>query len=51
MADFMTSFGDDLGTLITDEFLSSQLQVQDGGGFDLEPFDFNNPPGRIDARQ
>ncbi|KAK9438791.1 Heat-labile enterotoxin, A chain [Metarhizium brunneum] len=48
----MTSFDDELGTLITDEFLSAQLQVQDGSGFDFEPFDFNNPPeGTIDSRQ
>lgn len=48
--DFMTSFEDNLGTLITDEFLSAQLQVQDGNDFELEPFDFNNPPGKIDSR-
>ncbi|KID76840.1 Transcription factor, fungi, partial [Metarhizium brunneum ARSEF 3297] len=48
----LTSFDDELGTLITDEFLSAQLQVQDGSGFDFEPFDFNNPPeGTIDSRQ
>ncbi|KID90331.1 Transcription factor, fungi [Metarhizium guizhouense ARSEF 977] len=48
----LTSFDDELGTLITDEFLSAQLQVQDGSAFDFEPFDFNNPPeGTIDSRQ
>ncbi|EXV03105.1 Zn(2)-Cys(6) zinc finger domain protein [Metarhizium robertsii] len=48
----LTSFDEELGTLITDEFLSAQLQVQDGSGFDFEPFDFNNPPeGTIDSRQ
>ncbi|KHO11126.1 Heat-labile enterotoxin, A chain [Metarhizium robertsii ARSEF 23] len=46
------AFDEELGTLITDEFLSAQLQVQDGSGFDFEPFDFNNPPeGTIDSRQ
>lgn len=47
----LTSFDDELGTLITDEFLSAQLQVQDGSVFDFEPFDFNNPPDTIDSRQ
>ncbi|KHN96427.1 uncharacterized protein MAM_05716 [Metarhizium album ARSEF 1941] len=35
-AEFLASFDDDLGTLITDEFLSGQLPFS-------EPFDFNNP--------
>ncbi|KAK2612454.1 hypothetical protein QQS21_001558 [Conoideocrella luteorostrata] len=48
-ADFMATFGDDLGTLITDEFLSSQLQVQDGDEFELEPFDFNRPLGKNES--
>ncbi|KIE03433.1 Transcription factor, fungi, partial [Metarhizium majus ARSEF 297] len=47
----LTSFDDELGTLITDEFLSAQLQVQDGSVFDFEPFDFNNPPDTIDSPQ
>ncbi|KAL3964178.1 hypothetical protein ACCO45_001182 [Purpureocillium lilacinum] len=47
MAGFMANFGDDLGTLITDEFLSTQLQTTEPG---LEPFDFNHPPGMIDSR-
>ncbi|KAG8420943.1 hypothetical protein J3459_003967 [Metarhizium acridum] len=47
----LTSFDDELGTLITDGFLSAQLPVQDGSAFNFDPFDFNNPPGTIDSRQ
>ncbi|PTB58692.1 hypothetical protein M431DRAFT_75454, partial [Trichoderma harzianum CBS 226.95] len=39
---FLENLGDDLGTLITDEFLSAQLPIVGPG---LEPFDFNQMPG------
>lgn len=46
-ADFLSSFGgDDLGTLITDEFLSAQLQMPDT---EFEPFDFNYALGKIES--
>ncbi|KAF7563800.1 hypothetical protein G7046_g307 [Stylonectria norvegica] len=38
-AGFMAQWGDDLGTLVTDEFLSIQLQDPQHGI--IEPFDFN----------
>lgn len=41
-AAFMAQWGNDLGTLVTDEFLSIQLQDPTHGI--LEPFDFNQPP-------
>lgn len=34
--------GEDIDTLITDEFLSAQMQTPDPV---LQPFDFNHPPG------
>ncbi|TQV99842.1 transcription factor [Cordyceps javanica] len=52
MGDFLPTFGrgdgngsvgsDDIETLITDEFLSAQLQISEPV---LQPFDFNQPPG------
>ncbi|EHK15707.1 uncharacterized protein TRIVIDRAFT_164741 [Trichoderma virens Gv29-8] len=39
---FLANLGDDIGTLITDEFLSAQLPIMGPG---LEPFDFNQMPG------
>lgn len=42
MPNLMASLGEDLGTLITDEFLSTQLQVAEPR---LESFDFNQPLG------
>ncbi|KND95334.1 putative transcriptional regulatory protein [Tolypocladium ophioglossoides CBS 100239] len=48
MTSFMAGLGDDPGTLVTDEYLSAQLQ---GGQSCLESFDFNQPPGMIDSRQ
>ncbi|CAM1506607.1 Fc.00g062480.m01.CDS01 [Cosmosporella sp. VM-42] len=42
-ANFMAHWGGDLGTLVTDEFLSVQLQDPSQGI--IQPFDFNHPPG------
>lgn len=43
--EFFANLGDgDIGTLITDEFLSAQLPGM-GLESDLEPFDFNQMPG------
>ncbi|KAL7792933.1 fungal-specific transcription factor domain-containing protein [Trichoderma ceciliae] len=39
---FLAGLGGDIGTLLTDEFLSAQLPVM---GPRLEPFDFNQIPG------
>lgn len=39
--DFLSNLEDDIGTLITDEFLSAQLQDMEP----LETFDFNQPLG------
>lgn len=42
MDSFFPAMTDDIETLITDEFLSTQLQLPDPV---LPPFDFNQPPG------
>lgn len=42
MNDFFPAMTDDIETLITDEFLSAQLQLPDPV---LAQFDFNQPPG------
>ncbi|KAF5970740.1 CHA4-transcription factor [Fusarium coicis] len=41
-AELMAQWGEELGTLVTDEFLSMQLQGSEQGV--MAPFDFNQPP-------
>ncbi|KAL6924706.1 hypothetical protein FSST1_001980 [Fusarium sambucinum] len=41
-AELMAQWGEELGTLVTDEFLSMQLQGSEQGI--MTPFDFNQPP-------
>ncbi|KAF4460527.1 CHA4-transcription factor [Fusarium albosuccineum] len=41
-AELMAQWGEELGTLVTDEFLSMQLQGSEQGI--MAPFDFNQPP-------